>query len=351
MKVSILAHDLSSNASMRAHRLAAMAEWFAEVELIGPVTSAGLWPALPRDPRVRTFPSAKFPSFFDTLRQIAEAATGDVLVACGAELVSLGAAYLASGLVKRPVVLDVDRPVPRDGSQHDLSDPSDAAYASLMERATAGCDALIASSAARAKQLGATFLAHGGIAVDPVRYRRDDARMRFNLPLTATVAVFPGVPGEGFDRIARAAERCRVLLAAPAQGRFPELASPPLIRMPLMRLNEVPWLLAASDVAVVHAGDGSLPMHLFDAMAMGVPIVATENPEVADVLDGNAMLVPPGDEDALAEAVDAVLDDRRNAKAMAAAARERFLDLYTTERLSQIFASLLAGAAKRAAKR
>src|SRR5438034_5369 len=41
MKVTILSHDLSSNAVMRAHRLAEAARTFAQVMLIGPASRTG----------------------------------------------------------------------------------------------------------------------------------------------------------------------------------------------------------------------------------------------------------------------------------------------------------------------
>ena len=48
MKITILSHNLTSNAVMRAHRLAVAARHFAEVTVIGPVKHRGAWGALPR---------------------------------------------------------------------------------------------------------------------------------------------------------------------------------------------------------------------------------------------------------------------------------------------------------------
>ena len=50
MKITVFSHDLSSNASMRAHRLACAARAFAEVALLGPARKGRLWPALPAEP-------------------------------------------------------------------------------------------------------------------------------------------------------------------------------------------------------------------------------------------------------------------------------------------------------------
>jgi glycosyltransferase involved in cell wall biosynthesis len=48
---------------------------------------------------------------------------------------------------------------------------------------------------------------------------------------------------------------------------------------------------------------------LLDALALGLPIVATDLPAVSELTDDAAVLVPPGDPEALADAVRSLLDD------------------------------------------
>jgi glycosyltransferase involved in cell wall biosynthesis len=66
------------------------------------------------------------------------------------------------------------------------------------------------------------------------------------------------------------------------------------------------------------------PLKLFDYMAAGVPIVASDLPSLRDVLqhEANALLVPPGDSAALAQAMDRLLTDKALADRLAARARE-----------------------------
>ena len=74
----------------------------------------------------------------------------------------------------------------------------------------------------------------------------------------------------------------------------------------------------------------SCPYSLIEAMAFEKPIVATAIPGTLSMVeDGvSALLVPPGDPRALAEAIDRLLGDetlrRRLGKAAASVARERF---------------------------
>ncbi len=86
--------------------------------------------------------------------------------------------------------------------------------------------------------------------------------------------------------------------------------------------DDVPGLLAATTVSVLSSRHEGLPCSVVESLAAGVPVVATAvdgTPEV--VRPGvNGDLVPPGDAEALARAVLAILDDGDRLKSMAAAA-------------------------------
>lgn len=83
-------------------------------------------------------------------------------------------------------------------------------------------------------------------------------------------------------------------------------------------------LYRAFDVFVLSSRTEGTPIALFEAMAAGVPVVATHVGGVPDVVSpGEALLVPAEDPDALASAIRAVLEDPAAAAARAAAARAR----------------------------
>jgi len=107
--------------------------------------------------------------------------------------------------------------------------------------------------------------------------------------------------------------------------------------------TDVPDLLAASDVLALASLWEGLPRVIPQAMAAGLPVVATAvagNAEaVADGVTG--ILVPPRDPAALGSALAALLADRARAEAMGAAGRAR-VDEFSVERMVNDLEALYA---------
>lgn len=116
----------------------------------------------------------------------------------------------------------------------------------------------------------------------------------------------------------------------------------------------VPALLAAADILVlpnvpVSASAGhTSPLKLFEYLAVGKPIVASDLPAIREVLrDGqNAVLVEPGRPDALAAGIRRVLEDRTLAERIARGAFDEAPDYSwdrRAERIEQLFERVLGG--------
>jgi glycosyltransferase involved in cell wall biosynthesis len=88
--------------------------------------------------------------------------------------------------------------------------------------------------------------------------------------------------------------------------------------------RDVDAILAASDSFVLPSLWEGLPVALVEAMASGLPVVATEvSGSKQIVVDGvSGRLVPPGDPSALSEAIRSILVDEQGAAAMGRAGRE-----------------------------
>ena len=116
--------------------------------------------------------------------------------------------------------------------------------------------------------------------------------------------------------------------------------------------SDVAALLAGADVLVLPTvatpyARYTSPLKLFEYMAAGRPIVASDLPPLREVVDHGrtALLVEPGDPVALAEGVRTLLDDPPAAQRMARAAFEQAAD-YTWERrarrLERLFNEVLS---------
>lgn len=91
--------------------------------------------------------------------------------------------------------------------------------------------------------------------------------------------------------------------------------------------DDVAALMAGADVYVRPSLTDGLSLSLLEAMAAGLPIVASAAPGASEVLeDGRSgVLVRPGSVAALAAGIRELLDDERRARALGALARTRAL--------------------------
>jgi glycosyltransferase involved in cell wall biosynthesis len=107
-------------------------------------------------------------------------------------------------------------------------------------------------------------------------------------------------------------------------------------------VEDAPRFLSACDVFVLASEYEGLPVAMMEALALGLPIVATAVPGiVGEVEDGvEAVLVPPHRPDLLADAIVTLADDpaRRASMAEASRARSEGFDLAgAVRRLEEIY--------------
>jgi glycosyltransferase involved in cell wall biosynthesis len=195
---------------------------------------------------------------------------------------------------------------------------------------------------------------------DPARFsdaERRALRARYGIPDDALLTTFVGTFGQwhGVDVLAQAIR----LLAQNhpdwiegTQARFllvgDGLMMPDVERelvglgdlavlTGLVPQDETPLYLAASDILVsphVPNSDGTpffgSPTKLFEYMAAGKPIVASDLDQIGDVLrDGLAVLVRPGDAHDLARGLRTIASDEEKRRELGTLARDRVLERYT----------------------
>lgn len=113
----------------------------------------------------------------------------------------------------------------------------------------------------------------------------------------------------------------------------------------LGRRDDVPDLLAASDIYISASLYEGLPVATLEAMAAGLPVVATRVGDVPHIVTHQAgIVVPPEDPVALAQAVTELLDSPTKRQAMGTEARTHVLRHYEAkvwvQRLLSLYAEL-----------
>ncbi|MGB3423173.1 MAG: glycosyltransferase [Castellaniella sp.] len=108
--------------------------------------------------------------------------------------------------------------------------------------------------------------------------------------------------------------------------------------------QDVPDLMRAADVFVLPSRFEGFGLVVAEAMACGTPVVATDAGGVAEVLDGAGILVPVGDDAALARGLaEAFAMDSGQRAAMTAAARRRAENDLDIERVVDVWLKLYQG--------
>ena len=180
----------------------------------------------------------------------------------------------------------------------------------------------------------------------PSRRRRAEARRMLDLPTDADVIVAVGrqeyqkgqwVLLEALPAILARRPRATTLIAGRKGHATDRLEA--IVRRDgladrvrfLGHRSDVPEILAAADVFVLPSLYEGLGGAVLEAMALGLPIVASRLPAVAEVTEEgeNALLCRPGDPTALAAAVTSLLDDRSTADRFGLRSRALFLERFT----------------------
>jgi glycosyltransferase involved in cell wall biosynthesis len=352
VKISILAFDLSDNATGRADLLARLLAPLADVEVVGPRFGDTVWrPAVGGGVAHRALAvggSSRYPRFAGRWTALAALADGDVLYASKPRPTSYGVALLARRRRPRPLLLDID-----DwelgffrrggawgtlGRALNLGNPNGLPWTWLMERRVPAADAVTVASRFLERRFGGALIPHvrDTEAWDPARYDRAAARAALGLG-AERVVMFLGTPRghKGVDDLVEAVGAVGpgtrlVVVGADTRGETARrwAARPWVTVAGEIPFDDVPRYLVAADVVAVPQRAttdtvGQVPAKLFDAMALGRPIVSTSVSMIPEILEGCGIVVEPGDVSALAGAIKHLLDNADEAATLGRRARER----------------------------
>jgi glycosyltransferase involved in cell wall biosynthesis len=373
-RVTFLVHDLGANYIGPVVRMARYLQPEFEVGIAGPC----LW-GKANAMYAKEFPFTvvdvprvyRFPEFFSGVRKLADAATGDIVIAMKAFAPALPAALLAKKRrgAKVAVYLDEwDGATPASWTPrerltrlaHDWHHPCDDLWTPFWERRLRHADLVLGTTRFLEKKFGAVRY---DLGADTDFFKpqpeEETQALRRELGLEDEhVLVFGGVARahKGLETFAEgaAAAGWTLLLAGPGNECTAALAARRDLSVRCtgaLPHPAMPRYLGLADALAVPLGTGpmaasQMPCKVYEAMAMARPVLASAVSDVPEVLAGCGWTVPSGDPAAVAAALREIADNPAEASRRAAAARERAISRYdaasAAARLRAIIRGLLS---------
>ena len=242
---------------------------------------------------------------------------------------------------RRPLVVTLHNAVLTEG-------PGGAVRAAGERAVARGADVVLGVSpdlVERARSLGAKDAQFVPVAAPRLEPVRDVAAVRAELGLTDAAPLVLCVarlhPQKGLAVLVQASRRWAAmdpppLIAVVGDGPLAATLADQIAaeRAPVRLLGrraDVADLISAADVVVLPSRWEGWPLVLSESLQLGRPIVATRVGGVPDLVRDAAVLVPPGDADALAAAVCGLLERPGERHELAERAKRRAADLPTED--------------------
>jgi glycosyltransferase involved in cell wall biosynthesis len=152
-----------------------------------------------------------------------------------------------------------------------------------------------------------------------------------------------------FERVAARLPGARLVVVGdgPERGAIADLVQQRALGSKVLllgRRDDIPRLLAASDIVLLTSISEGIPLTLIEAMAAERPVVSTHVGGVAEVVaDGQTgLLAPAGDDAALAEHILRLADDPGRRDQMGRAGRRRANDRFSESRMHDAYRRIYA---------
>ena len=328
LTVAVIAWDVGHNPLGRAYMLAEALQRHYRVILLGPSFSRygkDVWEPL-RSSQTVTIPvsGASFPEFAETLEKMAPRIAADVIVACKPRLPSVQLGLLMKAFLNRPMIIDIDdfelsffenrTPLSLDAlsmnpGSDDLRIPYGETWTRFTESLLPAADGITVSNEVLQSRYGGSVVPHARDEhiFDPSLHDRAACRKTLGFDEHHRVVLFAGTPRyhKGVLEVLRAVKQ----LANP-DYRMVVVGTPPDPRLEKDLLREggstltlvrsqpfekLPETVNAADLVCVlqdtesEISKSQLPAKIIDALAMGVPILASQVPPLEPLIRAGAV--------------------------------------------------------------
>ena len=370
MQVSIVVPDISSNAMARACPIADALSTNHSIKIYGFDQGEGFFDPYEGEFDYETVSAGVTPvSLYRGMHEIERALSGDVCYAFRPLIGSLGVGLLHKKRTGTPLILDVEdilrfhnRPWYQKmyNTVRSAGSPVAESYSMLLERRLDTVDSTTVTSKYLKEKYGGHILPYGP---DETDFSPDRVNPHPNLVdeyADEQVIVFVGTirPHKGLDVLATAVDNLSDDVRLVIAGFDPHKIVPELEALADGRVDflgpishdKVPSFLDAADAVAIpqkktEYTKAQIPNKLFEAMAMGTPIVVSDVSDLADIVGDCGIVVEPSDAGALTEGLRTVLADGERAQRMGKCARDRYVERYgrsvLRERIKEIVESTL----------
>lgn len=374
MRISILACALDSNPIVRIYPIAKVLQRHYQVEIIGSHRGKQLF--LPYQGEFE-FKAFRYHSTLDFVTRVwpamLRAISGDVVYAFKPRLTTYGVALAKRHRTDLPVILDIE-----DWETAFLLDhnwrlklrsllsfwqPDNGLTIWMMEKKVPRADHVFVVSTFLQQKFGGTRLFHGADTntMDPNLYNQGALRDKWHLPRNAFIVLFAGkpVPHKGVLHIAQALDLLRgsgqepVLLLVGGQREDPyvsqvlDVAHGKVLHLDYQPHTLMPELLAASDCVALpqlpsYYAQAQVPGKIFEALAMGKPVVASRISDLPEIVAGCGLSFDPGDIPGLARALQRLMEDGDFYAELSARARDKAIRLYSWDAMERTLLELFS---------
>lgn len=277
----------------------------------------------------------------------------------------LHATDLYSNVFALPAAALAGVPV-RIGSRREINPDKSGGLITLQRASYACAHGIVANSTAVAERLRrervsarAIRVIPNGIDVDAYRTRTSEGPVR---RIVTVANLRPEKAHEvlidAFASLSKTDRRLELLVVGTG-SRLEELKTIAAGRGVAARVrflghrDDVPLILPESDVFVLASRSEAFPNSLMEAMAAGLPVIATAVGGVPELVQDrvNGILIPPDDRGALVRALRCLIKDPAQAAALGRAARETIQSRFSFNRMVSSFEDLYLDLLHRGAPR
>ena len=383
MKISILTPDLSLNGLGRAYLLAKILQRKYDVEIVGPIFGKKIWKPITNDSSI-TYKSIimkrTIKPYFQ-IKKILKKIDGDVIYASKPLFFSFGIALLKKLHINKPVILDIDdwelgfrkyhfknrELISRFkffvSSSIFFYDVNSYWNSLIFEKLINFADEITVSNTFLQEKFGGTLIYHARDTknFNPDLFDKKQIIKKYEITRGKKVIMFFGTPRKhkGIDDLIKAISliKNRDMVFIIVGINFEDKYCKDLVQtckklfkghfkaFGLQPFESVPEFLAMADIVVIPQRKsfgtiGQIPAKVFDAMAMGKPIIATNVSDLPIILENCGWIIESGNVVQLSETIKHILDNPYKSQEMGIQARKKCIENYSWDIAEKILLKL-----------